>query len=301
MHVSIITVNYNSSEHTINMVNSIRTRTMPGLTYEIIIVDNASESDQYELLLPLESFPEVKIIRSRLNGGFAFGNMMGIQHALGAYYLLLNNDTLFQNDVLHLFYQYAQNNSDTGLLTGQLFHEDGTRSSSYKKFPSLANKLFGNSLVRFFNPNDFPSNKAIFNQPTEVGVVSGSCMFFRRTVFDALGGLDTIFFLYCEEEDISKRIRDYGSKVFFLPDARITHIEGASTGRNLAIEKEFFISYKLLLEKHLPIWQSSIIKFLQLFKLLRRSFRSRHYFQLFLFLLRGAPLKESLRYKQRLK
>lgn len=301
MQISIITVNYNSSEHTINMVNSIRSMTLPGLAYEIIIVDNASEEDQYTLLLPLHSFPEVKIIRSRLNGGFASGNMMGVQHASGEYYLLLNNDTLFQNDVLTAFYQYAQKHPESGLMTGQLFHENGTRSSSYKKFPALANKLFGNSLVRFFQPNDFPSNKAVLNQPTEVSVVSGSCMFFRRDVFDAIGGLDTVFFLYCEEEDISKRVWDYGSKVIFLPDAHITHFEGASTGRNLAIEKEFFISNRLLLEKHLPLWQSCLMKWLQLFKLLRRSFRSAHYFHLFLFVLRGAPLKESLRYQQKIK
>jgi len=301
MQVSIITVNYNSSLHTIAMVDSIRKMTRPEFEYEIIVVDNASEPDQFELLSPLHSFPEIKIIRSRLNGGFASGNMMGVQHAIGEYYLLLNNDTLFTNDVLSTFYKYGQNHPDTGLMTGQLFHENGTRSSSYKKFPALANKLFGNALVRFLYPNDFPSNKALLSKPTEVSVVSGSCMFFRRNVFDAVGGLDTVFFLYCEEEDISKRVRDNGAKVIFLPDAHIIHLEGASTGRNLAIEKEFFISNRLLLEKHLPAWQTCIMKYLLLFKLLRRSFRSIHYFRLFLFVLRGAPIKESLRYKQRLK
>lgn len=301
MQVSIITVNYNSSLHTIAMVDSIRKMTRTGLEYEIIVVDNASEPDQYDLLWPLQDFSEVKIIRSRLNGGFASGNMMGIQYAKGEYYLLLNNDTLFQNDVLSIFYEYAQENSDIGLMTGQLFHEDGSRSSSYKKFPALANKLFGNTLVRLINPNDFPSNKALLSQPTEVSVVSGSCMFFRREVFDAIGGLDTVFFLYCEEEDVSKRVWDYGAKVVFLPDARIIHLEGASTGRNLAIEKEFFISNRLLLEKHLPAWQVCIMRYLQLFKLLRRSFRSIHYFYLLVFVLRGAPIKKSLRYKQRLK
>jgi hypothetical protein len=275
--------------------------TSSSLTYEIIIVDNASEPDQYDLLLSLHSFSDITIIRSRINGGFAWGNMLGIQHATGDYYLFLNNDTLFQNDVLTHFYNYAQANKDVGLLGGHLSNKDGSRTSSYKKFPSLLSNLLGNSLARLLTPQDFPSNKTVLNVPTEVSVVSGSCMFFRRECFDKIGGFDTVFFLYCEEEDISKRVWDSGLKVMYLPDAHILHLEGASTTRNLAIEKEFYISYMLLLNKHFPLWKVAMLKSLQLIKLLRRSFRSRHYFYLFLFVLRGAPIKESLRYKQSLK
>lgn len=301
MHVSIITVNYNSSHHTINMVESIRKMTSPNLTYEIIIVDNASEPAQYDLLLSLCIFSDIKIIRSRINGGFAWGNMLGVQHAMGDYYLFLNNDTLFQNDVLTCFYNYAQANKGVGLLGGHLSNKDGSRTSSYKKFPSLLSNLFGNSFARLLTSDNFPSNKTLLSVPTEVSVISGSCMFFRRECFDKIGGFDTVFFLYCEEEDISKRVWDSGSKVMYLPEAYILHLEGASTTRNLAIEKEFYISYNLLLNKHFPLWKVTILKSLQLVKLLRRSFRSMHYFHLFLFILRGAPIKESLRYKQRIR
>lgn len=300
MPISIITINYNSSSHTINMVESIRKMTSPEIEYEIIIVDNASEPDQYHQLLSLLPYPNLKIIRSRINGGFASGNMLGVQSAQGEYYLFLNNDTLLQNDVLTHFYTYAQSHLDVGLLGGHLSNSNGSRTSSYKKFPSLLSNLLGNSLARFFTPNDFPSNKTPLNQPTEVGVISGSCMFFRRSVFDSIGGFDSVFFLYCEEEDISKRVWDYGAKIVYLPDAHILHLEGASTTRSLTIEKEFYISYVHLLEKHFPLWKSSIIKLLRLFKLLRRSLRSWQSFQLFIFLLRNAPIKESLRYAQRL-
>jgi GT2 family glycosyltransferase len=301
MDISIITVNYNSSRHTINMVNSIRTMSQSSITYEIIIVDNASEPDEYALLTKLESQPDITIVRSRLNGGFAAGNMLGIQYASGDYYLFLNNDTLFQNDVLNCFYTYAESHPNIGLLGGHLSNTDGSRTSSYKKFPSLLSNMLGNSLARLFVPNDFPSNKAILTNPTEVGVISGSCMFFRRSVFDAIGGFDTVFFLYCEEEDISQRVWNYGAKVHYTPDAHILHLEGASTTRNLAIEKEFYISYMHLLNKHFPIWKASLMKFLRLLKQMRRSIRSLQDFKLFLFLLRGAPIKESLRYQQTLK
>lgn len=298
MDISIITVNYNSSAHTINLVKSIRDMSHSSITYEIIIVDNASKDEEYQQLSTLESIPNTKIIRSRINGGFASGNMFGVQYARGKYYLFINNDTLFQNDVLHYFYTYAESNPTVGLLGGHLSNADGSRTSSYKKFPSLLSNLLGNTLARFFTPNDFPSNKTLLDKPTEVGVISGSCMFFRGNIFNALGGFDSVFFLYCEEEDISKRVWDYGSKVLYLPEARILHLEGASTTRSLAIEKEFYISYLHLLTKHFPRWKSSLLIGLRLFKEFRRSFRSRQSFSLFLFLLKGAPIKESLRYQQ---
>lgn len=301
MNISIISVNYNSSQHTLNMVESIHRMSTSDISYEIIIVDNASQWEDYTQLIPLNTVPNTTVIRSRLNGGFASGNMLGVQHARGDYTLFLNNDTLFLNDVLHHFYTYAQAHTNIGLLGGHLNNHDGSRTSSYKKFPSLMSNLLGNSLARILTPNDFPSNKTILDKPTQVGVVSGSCMFFRSSVFEQLGGFDTVFFLYCEEEDIAKRTWDAGFSVVYLPDARILHLEGASTIRSLAIEKEFYISYIHLLEKHFPLWQSSLLKFLRLLKELRRSFRSYQSFQLFLFLLRGAPIKESLRYVQTLK
>ena len=301
MDISIITINYNSSAHTINMVESIRTMSQSPITYEIIIVDNASKDEEYQQLSALESSPNTKIIRSRINGGFASGNMLGVQYASGKYYLFINNDTLFQNDVLSYFHTYAQSHPDVGLLGGHLSNTDGSRTSSYKKFPSLTSNLLGNSLARFFTPNGFPSNKTILEKPTQVGVISGSCMFFRGDVFDSLGGFDTVFFLYCEEEDISKRVLDYGKQVIYLPEPSILHLEGASTTRSLAIEKEFYISYLHLLKKHFPLWKSTLLIGLRLFKEFRRSFRSPQSLYLFLFLLRGAPIKESLRYQQKIK
>lgn len=301
MDISIITVNYNSSRHTINMVDSIRTMSQSPISYEIIIVDNGSRDEEYQQLSLLDSIPNTKIIRSRLNGGFASGNMFGVHYASGKYYLFINNDTLFHNDVLNYFYTYAESNPQVGLLGGHLSNSDGSRTSSYKKFPSLLSNLVGNSLARLLTPNDFPSNKMILEEPTKVGVISGSCMFFRRDVFDAIGGFDTVFFLYCEEEDISKRVWDYGKEVIYLPKPSILHLEGASTTRSLAIEKEFYISYLHLLKKHFPLWKSTLLIVLRVLKELRRSFRSRQSFSLFLFLLRGAPIKESLRYQQTIK
>jgi len=301
MQVSVITINYNSSAHTLQMVNSLINATKDTVEYEIIIVDNASEEEDFVHLKPLAEDPRIRIIRSRINGGFASGNMLGVQYATGEYYLFLNNDTLVKDNILALFCSYADEHREAGLLSGQLYDETGKRSTSFKKFPSLLRQALGSSFAKYITNDPFPGNKTILTAPTEVGVVSGSCMFFRRDVFDQIGGFDTVFFLYCEEEDISQRVWNQGFKVISLPQVTITHFAGGSTKRNLAIEKEFYISYMHLLKKHFPIWQQCLLQFLQLLKLLRRSLRSLHYFHLFVFLLKGAPLCKSLRYHQQLK
>jgi len=300
MKISVITINYNSSEFTIKLCESLKKYTDFSLDYEIIIVDNASKDTDVQKLKILDNEKNIKIIYNRKNTGFASGNMLGIQYSDAQYYCFLNNDTEVQNDVLSIFYNYAQQNSDYALLTAQLHLTDGSKTTSFKKFPTLLNKLFGNAFVRMLNKNDFPSNKTNLTKPTDVGVVSGSCMFFDAKVFDKIGGLETLFFLYCEEEDISKRIWDSGYKIRFLPDAKLVHHEGGSTQRDLAIEKEYYISYFLLLDKHFGFCSSKIMKALSIFKLFRRSFRSGQNFHIFLFLLRGATVKESLRYKQSL-
>jgi len=300
MNISVITVNYNSSEFTIKLFQSLQKHTHPDLEYELIVVDNASSQDERDKLLVLEQENRVRLVFNRKNTGFSSGNMLGVQYSSAKYYFFLNNDTLLQNDILSIFYSYAQKHKEYALLTAQLHLSDGSITSSFKKFPTLANKIFGNALVRLFKKDDFPSNKAHLTQPTDVGVVSGSCMFFDAGVFDKIGGLETLFFLYCEEEDISKRVWDAGYKVRFLPEAKLIHYEGGSTKRNLAIEKEYYISYYLMLDKHFGYFASRFLKFLTVFKLFRRSFRGAHYRKLFSFVLRGAPVKESLRYQQSL-
>jgi GT2 family glycosyltransferase len=298
MLVSIITINYNSAQHTRHMVESICKAVPDTLEYEIIIVDNASEESDFLQLKAVRHLPRVRIVPSRFNGGFAMGNMLGVQYAQGRYYLFLNNDTLLQNDILTTFFTYAENHPEVGLLSGQLYDEHGKHSTSFKTFPSLAKQLLGSGFARFIGTSRFPGNKTLLANPTEVGVVSGSCMFFRRELFDRLGGFDTAFFLYCEEEDISKRVWDAGAKVVSLPEAKITHIAGASTKRSLAIEKEFYISYVHLIDKHFSFLVAFLMKLLRILKLFRHSFRSIQDFKVFLFLLHGAPKKESIRYKQ---
>jgi len=296
--LSFITINYNSSEYTIQLIKSIQRFTT--LSYEIIVIDNASQEQDFQILQNFTSeYENIKLIKNRINSGFASGNMLGVNYASAEYYFFINNDTQLLNDAGIILKTYLDKNKQVALATAQVNDENDNYSSTHKIFPSLTKELFGNSIARKFNK--FPSNKTKLEKPTAVDIISGSCMFFRASIFCKIGGFDTNFFLYCEEEDISKRVLLNGNEVYFLPKAKIIHHSGGSTNKSLAILKEYYISYKHLIFKHFGLFQAYILMFLVTLKLFRRSFKSKQGIHLLVFALRGFPKKESLRYKQKIK
>lgn len=297
--VSFITINYNSSHHTIALVNSILAFTSADTRYEILVIDNASEPDDFaHLENSIASFPNVNLIRNRINNGFAGGNMLGVNSAKGKYYFFINNDCQLLNDSATIMKRFMDNQHSIAAVTAKVTDENGNFSSSYKQFPSVIKQWFGNSVHRWISSGSFPSNKTLLTAPTAVEVISGSCMFFRAKDFCAIGGFDTVFFLYCEEEDICKRVWNYGKKVYFLPEAEIFHVGGGSAAHNLALEKEFYISYKLLINKHFHFFARFLIKTALLFKQFRRIFTKKNGWPIFSFVACGSPIRESLRYKQ---
>lgn len=299
--ISFITINYNSSDLTHELIKTILEFTSKELSYEIIVVDNASRSDEVSKLESyLAGFENVILVKNKINSGFASGNMLGVNYASGEYYFFINNDTKFLNDAGMIMKKYLDTHQDIALATAKVNDEKGNFSSSYKLFPSLTKELLGNSIARKLSKQNFPSNKIKLEVPTLVEVVSGSCMFFRASTFCEIGGFDTAFFLYCEEEDICKRVWNNGKKVIFLPEAQIFHASGGSTKKSFEIEREYYISYKHLIFKHFGLLSATILLFLQLFKLFRRSFKRENGFKLFLFGLNGFLSNTSLRYKQKI-
>jgi len=295
--ISFITINYNSSSYTIKLLTSILKNTT--LKYEVIIVDNNSQEDDFKALKTFcNQYSKFKVIKNNINNGFAGGNMLGAFYASSKYYFFINNDTELLNDCSKIMKNYLDAHQIISLATAKVNDENGNFSSSYKLFPSLTKELFGNYVARKFSKNNFPSNKIKLYEPTLVEVVSGSCMFFRADTFNEINGFDEKFFLYCEEEDISKRIWMHKKKVIFLPDAKIFHASGGSTKKSLAIEREYYISYKYLIYKHFNYLVASILYILQLLKLFRRSFKRKNGYKLFLFALKGFKQKSSLRFQQ---
>lgn len=297
--LSFITINYNSSILTIKLIESIVAQTKD-LSFEIIIVDNASKKDD---LFKLKNFVSdkinIKLIENSINSGFASGNMLGVNYALGKYYFFINNDCILLNNTSKILKDFLDFNEDVGLATAKVLDNNGNYSSSYKQFPHLIKQLFGNSIQRIISKNRFPSNKIKLEKNSEVEVISGSCMFFRKDIFSSIGGFDTVFFLYCEEEDICKRVWDFGKKVYFIPKAEVFHEAGGSTGKSFEIEREFYISYYHLLDKHYNFLGIFLLKIALFIKLFFRIFKKKNGFKIFLTAIQGFSIKSSLRYQQK--
>ena len=292
---AVVVLNYNSADHTLRCVEAIRARSK--VQPEIVVVDNASApADRAKLSHLTQS--GVRLVDSGRNLGFSGGMMLGARHTHADYCLLLNSDCEFRNDVLGILQDFMQAHPEAALCGASMLDESGKPRSSFNYFPSLWHSLFGYGLSRLLNPRRYPDRRARHSEPLQVDVVSGAAMFLRCTVLAELGGLDTGYFLYCEEEDYALRVRRAGWQTWLVPEAEIMHVGGASSrGAEFKsrLQQEFYISFCRYLRLHYTPAYGFAFRLVTALKLLKRALMGRAPFALIGFVLRGAPESASLR------
>ncbi len=300
--VAVVVINYNSSAHTIDCIDSIYEKTRSGVTYQVIVVDNASEPCDYrQLRLGIdasENRENITLVRSRINLGFSAGNMLGVQVASADYYFFLNNDCVLQNDCIGILYEFCLSHPHAALCSPQLVGSNGEHQPCVGYFPTLLTKVLGNGVRRFSRKIPYFEKRTVFTSAVQVDVVSGSQMFVRASMFDELGGFDTTFFLYLEEEDLALRVHNHGYGAYLVPDALNLHVGGGSTVRTYDIEKEFYISFLHFYRKHYGAPRTVVFTLILFLRLLRKGLANPAKLRLAMFVLSGAGLKHSLRHKQ---
>lgn len=240
MDVSIIIVNYNSIDLTIDCVNSIFQQTAD-VKFEIIIVDNASKNKEAERL-QAEFENSVKMIEAKINLGFGKANNLGTKYAAGDYVFFLNPDTVLMNNAVKILWEEMKNNPDMGCTGGNLytpermpcpsfclrFDDLGTEkryaSWRYLMLSKAEQKLYRKHPALQIRRKDFNDT----NQKIEVAYIFGADMLVKKKLFEQLGGFDEDFFMYAEEEELSWRIKKRGEKIYNIPQAKIIHLEGAT-------------------------------------------------------------------------
>jgi N-acetylglucosaminyl-diphospho-decaprenol L-rhamnosyltransferase len=229
--ISVVIVSYNTRDLTLEAVRSVKQHA-GGLSVEIIVVDNQSK-DQSSAALRSE-FPDITVIDSPVNGGFAYGNVIGFEAAHGRFVLLLNPDARIHADTLATAMTYLQANPTVGILGARVWLDDGTQQSSIMRFLTLRqfviNMLVSNRLQRqhaFLGDTRYASRDLEAVQ--EVDSVSGCFMLVRRELLDQVGALDTRFFMYGEETEWCHRAKRAGWLVIYHPDVQILHHGAAST------------------------------------------------------------------------
>ncbi|MFT2007342.1 glycosyltransferase family 2 protein [Pontibacter sp. 13R65] len=299
--VAVIIINYNSTDFTISCINSILEKTPESFEYGIVVVDNNSQIAAYEHLQEaLKDNNKVGIYRSKINLGFSGGNMFGLQHAQAGYYFFLNNDCELLNDNLSMLYDFMQQHPEAAIACGQMFNTDLSPHHSFNYLPELSLKLFGSGIVRLFNKESYPKKKATYTQPLKVPLLTGAALFVDYKKLSEVSGLDTNYFLYCEEEDLARKLKDKGYSCYLVPEAKFVHHMGQSTSRSYDIEKEYYISLLYYHRKHNNYLAYLLFKGLYFFKNFRKLYKGSLYLKLSLFILRGAPMKYSLKHRQQI-
>lgn len=247
--VSIIIINYNTFDLTAACIRSVITYTH-ACTYEIILVDNCStERDPSEFL---KEFPSISLVRADKNGGFAYGNNLGIAKASGAHLLLLNSDTLLTEDSISLCTDYLENNNDVGVLGCRMTFPSGKIQYTARRFRTISWELL--DLFRFI-PYIIPYKKRSarmlgkyfrHDENTDADWVNGAFFMMPAKIIGQLPGkkLDDRFFMYGEDQLWCWQIKQLGYRVVFFAGTTIIHINSGST----AIEKQ--LQLRRTIRKH---------------------------------------------------
>lgn len=234
--VSIILVNWNTLEVTSDALASIRKFTS-GITYEVLLVDNASQRDRSVELLPIRH-PWVHFTANPENRGFSRANNQAIRRARGRYILLLNNDTVQIENAIGKAVAYMDGHADVGALGITHLNADAQRSfqPSFFDFPAPwgdVKELLG--LLRGgLEPPDYTTEK-------DVDWIVGSFLMMRRSCFEDVGELDERFFMYDEDVDWCLRARRAGWKIRYWPGAQLIHLGSAT---RLFVKDKTFMHFR---------------------------------------------------------
>jgi GT2 family glycosyltransferase len=254
VQISVIIVNYNVRVFLENAIVSI-TKALHGISGEIIVVDNASDDGSVEMLR--QKFPAVGLIESKKNVGFAAANNLALKVSRGDNILLINPDTVVQEDTLRVMVRFFEENPDAGLAGCKVLNPDGSLQLACRRSiptPWVAlTKIVGLSALFPHSPVFARYNLTYLNPdaPAEVDAVSGSFMFVRRKVVDEVGGLDEQFFMYGEDLDWCYRIEQAGWKIYYTPATQIIHYKGQSARRSDIDEvKLFYQAMRIFVRKH---------------------------------------------------
>jgi GT2 family glycosyltransferase len=224
IELSVIIVNYNGVSFFNKCFESLKDN-LSGISFEIIVVDNNSTDHSCDFLRT--HFPEVNLIASKDNLGFGRGNNLGVENAQGETILLLNNDTIIQDHLLPAI-RTLYKDDKTGIVAINMLNANKKYISAIGRFPSpfrLLKISFLNDKRLEFKTGDFGSDLY------DVDWVSGAFMLIRKADYEAVNGFDVDYFMYVEDVDLCKKIKNIGKKCVFQANLSYIHFVGFNKSR----------------------------------------------------------------------
>ena len=229
---TIVIVNYESYPELRNCLASLGPESVAG--HEIVVVDHVSREPAADAIA--REFPEVRLLRVPANEGFAAGVNRGARESHRPYLLLVNPDSVVDAGLVDALTDWISRHEDVGVVGPRLLNADGSVQGSARKFPDFTTAVAGRSswLTKVLPGNplskrNLPAIDAPPDAPIDVDWISGACMLIRRDAFDRVGGMDEGFFLYWEDADFCRRLKEAGWRTVYLPQITSMHIGGRSS------------------------------------------------------------------------
>lgn len=221
--ISFITICYNGFKDTCELIESLQDK-IHSVSYEIIVVDNASREDEAAKIQKL--YPTVVAIRNNENSGFSGGNNIGIRVAKGKYIFLINNDTYIESDNVSSLVERLESRPDIGGVSPKIRFAFPPQHIQFAGFTPLSPITLRNHMLGFGCPDD-----GTFDTPQPTPYLHGAAMMIKREVIEKAGMMPEIFFLYYEELDWSTRMTRAGYELWYDPRCTVFHKESQSTGQ----------------------------------------------------------------------
>jgi N-acetylglucosaminyl-diphospho-decaprenol L-rhamnosyltransferase len=243
VQVSIVIVNWNTRDHLIQCLRSIREN---GPQCEVVVVDNGSNDSSSEIVK--SDFPEVKLVLQKENQGYSRANMAGFRISSGKYVVFLNSDTILPAGTLDCLVGLMEEQPRIAACAPRIVQWDGkTQPFAFGGDPRLG-YLLARACARLgiHAPLHDWETAGIL----DVDWVSGACLFARRSAFEQVGGFDERIYLYFEDNDLCLRLRKAGWRVVYNPLATITHIGGASFSNAESRKECYYQSLRYFYSKH---------------------------------------------------
>ena len=244
--LSIITINYNGVKDTCELIETLP---LDDTSIEVIVVDNASKADEATFIAL--RFPQVKVIRSTQNLGFAGGNNLGIQAAQGKYLFFINNDTIFRckkEDVRRKMWQplidCLESSPKIGAVCPKICFAWGNHPIQFAGYTPLSSITMRNRSIGFGEEDHGQYDTA---HPTPYA--HGAAMMVKREAIEKAGMMPECYFLYYEELDWSMVIRRAGFEIWYEPACTIYHKESQSTGQKSPLRTYYITRNRLLFVK----------------------------------------------------
>lgn len=230
--VSVVIVSWNVRELLGRCLASVRASLAgSGYSCDMIVVDNASHDGSAALVRA--EFPDVRVIETGANLGFAAGVNLGLEYAQGHWIFVLNPDTELVGAALPTLLCFTAEHPATAVIGPQLRYPDGAIQSSRRRFPTIPTYFFESTLLaRWWPSNPWARHYHVADvtpdEPQLVDWLVGAALLVRRTAIDHAGGMDARFWMYSEELEWQRRLTRHGA-IWYLPQAVVIHHEGKSS------------------------------------------------------------------------